>query len=914
LSVLGDLIVKIGADITGFTSSMSTVMEKMDEAGESVTKNLASIEAVGQRLAVAGTIITAAVTLPILGLAKSALETAGAFEQTQVAFTHFMGSAREAKAYLADLYAFAATTPFQITDLTKGAQALMAMGTSAKDVIPMLRIIGDQLSAVGRPENLQRVIFAFGELSRATKGYGVQLRELLQDAAIPAKEYLAEAFNIPIGMIDAALKKGLIPGAAAAKAILAGMARDTGGLMKEQMDTFVGIMTNVRDQIILTLKAIGDTLLPYAKTFSVFANSALSGARQIAQAFADLPAPVQGFTLSLIGLIAAVGPLITLVGGFLMTVAPIAAIVGMTSASFIVWTVAIVAAVAALVGLGVWVAHNWEPIKAVVTQGWEGLQEMWGAVWNWAKGFLTGTWTVIATAAKVIFGGMAETIKWIFDGVVKLIGAAWQVTMVQFSLLMALAEKIPGVKKMLSVGDVWNDQKSILAFNDNLKKQRENYEALQGEMRVAGREAQKLTDAHLGTAEAATKHGKAVDETYFAYNRWDKKSLDWAMWLRAHTAELAKQNIAFAEFSKAVESGGMAEEAGALGDHMAKMGEMHKKTSDDLAKFFEEADAGHYVKDIADAYKKLGVESTASLKQQAAQTADAYKVIATSGHATADQLRASWIAMEEARVKATEAADGKISLADKLRLFTAKFQQQQAAAGGGVSGMAQLFSKNSFDAFGKSFDTAINGLLNGTMKFKAAWGTMIQGMLQSWTSSLAQMATDWISAQVLRLARWVLTDLGIISSTQTTKAAAAASGWAETIAGITMAAALAGANAYAATAIIPFVGPELAPAAAAASYAGALSFLAVSAEGGADLPNMNTMALLHPREMVLPAALGDVVRSAAAGGGGDRQAGGDRHFHVNYTGAPGETLTENKLVSMMQGAVRKGRFGAPSTA
>ena len=82
-------------------------------------------------------------------------------------------------------------------------------------------------------------------------------------------------------------------------------------------------------------------------------------------------------------------------------------------------------------------------------------------------------------------------------------------------------------------------------------------------------------------------------------------------------------------------------------------------------------------------------------------------------------------------------------------------------------------------------------------------------------------------------------------------------------------AAQAAAGAFAATAAIPYVGPELAPAAAALAYSDTMAFGALaSAAGGYDIPsNINPMVQTHASEMILPASIADPLRGMIAGGG-----------------------------------------------
>lgn len=96
----------------------------------------------------------------------------------------------------------------------------------------------------------------------------------------------------------------------------------------------------------------------------------------------------------------------------------------------------------------------------------------------------------------------------------------------------------------------------------------------------------------------------------------------------------------------------------------------------------------------------------------------------------------------------------------------------------------------------------------------------------------------------------------------------------------------AAAGAYAAVAGIPYVGPFLAPVAAAAAFVGVMAFDVFSASGGMDVgAGVNPITQLHEKEMVLPAGLSDRVRNMTEpGGGGDVHLGGITYapvFHGN---------------------------------
>jgi hypothetical protein len=92
--------------------------------------------------------------------------------------------------------------------------------------------------------------------------------------------------------------------------------------------------------------------------------------------------------------------------------------------------------------------------------------------------------------------------------------------------------------------------------------------------------------------------------------------------------------------------------------------------------------------------------------------------------------------------------------------------------------------------------------------------------------------------------------------------------------------------------IFGFLSPLMGPAAAGPAAGGEAAVLAVegmvaSAAEGFDVPS-TTFAVLHAREMVLPAPLAEGVRNMTAqgaGAGGMAGRGGDMHMHINATDA-----------------------------
>lgn len=138
------------------------------------------------------------------------------------------------------------------------------------------------------------------------------------------------------------------------------------------------------------------------------------------------------------------------------------------------------------------------------------------------------------------------------------------------------------------------------------------------------------------------------------------------------------------------------------------------------------------------------------------------------------------------------------------------------------------------------------------------------------------------SGAITRLADWVSAELGITSAKETSAAAdiATTAATASTTSAMIYTAALAqimadasvaAAGAYAATAMIPYIGPELAPAAAVSAYGATLSWVGTLGLPGLDkgawsLPG-DMVAQLHKGETVLPKPFAEDYRTNGGGGG-----------------------------------------------
>lgn len=215
-------------------------------------------------------------------------------------------------------------------------------------------------------------------------------------------------------------------------------------------------------------------------------------------------------------------------------------------------------------------------------------------------------------------------------------------------------------------------------------------------------------------------------------------------------------------------------------------------------------------------------------------------------------------------------------------------------------------AKATFGNISKQYEDALAKVDGVREKMKQGWMGTFEDIHKAFTNTITQLrqtggnlrdfmrglfqniADAFLQSQIrmveAHLAAWIA-QKGITA--QAVEQTVALHAW-EALQVIGAKAAEAAAGAWAAMVSIPFVGPVIAPIAAAAALAGVLALASTihSAAGGFDIPaGLNPITQLHQREMVLPRQYADVIRGLAGGGGGNNR--GEVHLHVHAMDAGG---------------------------
>lgn len=224
--------------------------------------------------------------------ANQVMHTRGEFQKLEVAFTTMLQSKSKAETLMQQLTKTAATTPFDLQSVSKGAKQLLAYGTAAGDVNDILIHLGDIAAGLSQP--LDALVYLYGTTMVQGKMMTRDLRQF-QNRGIPIAEQLAKQFGIARSEVESYVSAGRVTAEEFHKAVM-GMASDGGkfaGLMSEQAKTITGQISNIEDSIDMMFNEIG-------KESEGVINTALAGVSKLVENYESV-----GKTI--VGLVAAYG-------------------------------------------------------------------------------------------------------------------------------------------------------------------------------------------------------------------------------------------------------------------------------------------------------------------------------------------------------------------------------------------------------------------------------------------------------------------------------------------------------------------------------------------------------------------------------------------------------------------------------
>ena len=173
-----------------------------------------------------------------------------AFKQaSEAAFTTFLGDAKIAKQYMADMLAFAQTTPFAYPDLLASSRNLIAFGVEAENTFPIMQALGDAVASVGGSNaDIADAADIFGMIQAQGKITGMEVNRLAR-FGVNAYEMLGAAAGVSAEEMKKQITSGAVGAGQAISGLVEGMNKQFEGGMAGVKGTILGAFDTFKSSI-----------------------------------------------------------------------------------------------------------------------------------------------------------------------------------------------------------------------------------------------------------------------------------------------------------------------------------------------------------------------------------------------------------------------------------------------------------------------------------------------------------------------------------------------------------------------------------------------------------------------------------------------------------------------------------------
>ena len=459
-----NLSVKISADASQFNSAL----KKMSSGFKDIIKDMDKLSLVGDGLKNVGQTMTAVgtgITAGIAGIVAKGAEWSASVESTEFLYKNLdktvqkaiANNSKEAKAIglTSQQYKNGATTMatyFKNLGVTSDESAKMSGNTmnlvadlAAVADVPFDDALGDFKSALmGNYEAVDKYGVSLSasalENSEFCKQLGKSWNELSEN------EKMMVAYN------------EIMRQSASAQ-----------GLAKQEAASFGMQFKLLKQEIIETVGALGATLLPVLEPIIAKFKEVVASVKEWIEKNPELAQKIL-IIVGAIGLFMAVmGPILMIIGsaiGLFASLATVATALGVSMGVVAIAPLAIIAAITALIAIGVLLWQNWDTIKAKASEIWNaiktGIMNVVKALaqglvndFNNMKQLITNAWNAIKTGASTAWNAIKSTVSKVVSGIKSTVSTGFNavkstVTNVWNAIKNAITRPIEAAKSAVS--------------------------------------------------------------------------------------------------------------------------------------------------------------------------------------------------------------------------------------------------------------------------------------------------------------------------------------------------------------------------------------------------------------------------------------------------------------------------------
>lgn len=306
-----DLQISLGLDPTPLRQGMSEAERIVQQGSARIQSSIESIGQIGQQLAGLGATLTASITLPLVALGTAAVKAYGDLQALELGIEAVAGSAQFAGKQMAELREIAKLPGLGLKEAAKGSVGLQAIGYSAGNAEKILLQFGNAIATVGKGrQDFERAIYGVQQLANTDFPLGEDLN-IIKDALPQVSTLLKAAFGTSR---SEDLQKLKVSSKQVMDVILTGLEklpRVSGGIK----NAFENLGDSMQQNLARIGKLIDDNF-----NISGIIDKLTNLLDDVITAFEELSPPMQKTVLIVVGITAAIGPLLLAIGGFLALV------------------------------------------------------------------------------------------------------------------------------------------------------------------------------------------------------------------------------------------------------------------------------------------------------------------------------------------------------------------------------------------------------------------------------------------------------------------------------------------------------------------------------------------------------------------------------------------------------------------
>jgi tape measure domain-containing protein len=224
-----------------------------------------------------------AIGVGLVGIAVKSISAGAHVAVVREALTGMLGDAGKAREMVSQIIDFSGRTMFDPSQVIRYGQRLLAMGMAADEVVPTLKVLVNQVTALGGDtQTVDRLVLAISQISAKARLSAQDMRQMAE-IPVPAWDILAKKISettgklVTIGEVQKLSERGMISGPAAAQVLVEEMEKRSKDAAAKVAQSTLGMWRQISNQGQQAFIAIGDTIDPFVNRMT---SALLRGAQE----------------------------------------------------------------------------------------------------------------------------------------------------------------------------------------------------------------------------------------------------------------------------------------------------------------------------------------------------------------------------------------------------------------------------------------------------------------------------------------------------------------------------------------------------------------------------------------------------------------------------------------------------------